>query len=136
MVQNATAGEVSIKPAENRAGNQTDWTAKARSDGKKVVKLSPQPATTSQAAAAGSGSVSLVHNQSTSIVAAPPQAKLPELTASTEPLQWHPPYRADLAGFVIPTVIMAADWQLWFEDQLETVQPAQAPMGMRLLLMR
>jgi len=143
VAQTAAVGKPIANATESRAANETDWTVKARSDGKKVVKLSPQPEKTPTVGDAGSGSVSLVHNTTsqagkTTANPASGQVHIPELAAAAiaEPLQWHPPYRADLPGFVIPTVVMAADWQLWFEDlraeTTATVPAAATP----LLLMR
>jgi polysaccharide deacetylase 2 family uncharacterized protein YibQ len=131
------------KSNSSRAANETDLTEKARSDGKKVLKLSPQPDKTTQTGEAGSGSVSLVHNTSaqpatTNTITAANPTPGTELAAAAvaEPLQWHPPYRADLPGFVIPAVVMAADWQLWFED-LRAVAPSNVPAATTpLLLMR
>lgn len=106
------------------------WTAQARSDGKKVIKLSPKPTNPSQVGMPGSGPVSLV--QSTATKALMPSA---ELAAVAEPLLWHPPYRSDLAGFVVPAAIVSTEWQLWFEEQLSTDKPP-APAVYPLLLMR
>jgi len=119
---------------KSRAANETDWTVKARSDGKKVLKLSPQPEKTSTVGDAGSGSVSLVHPKSahpaTTVIAEPEHINV------VEPLQWHPPYKADLPGFVIPTVTMAADWQLWFEDQRAVSTQTMPAAATPLLLLR
>lgn len=135
-------GSLAAQPAMTRTANETDWTAKARSDGKKVVKLSPQPDKTTNSGEAGTGSVSLVHRPTaqTGKTTANPDASqttAPELTAAAvaEPLQWHPPYRADLPGFVIPAVVMAADWQLWLED-LRPVAATTPKAGTPLLLLR
>lgn len=116
---------------------ETAWTAQARSDGKKVIKLSPTQGSTGKAGEAGSGSVSLVKQTATSALSATVEAALPELTAATvtEPLLWHPPYRADLAGFVIPPAIILPEWQLWFEDQLDTEPVSAAVATTPLLLM-
>jgi hypothetical protein len=141
--QPAMTAQTSTVAAMTRAANETDWTVKARSDGKKVVKLSPPPDKTTNSGEAGSGSVSLVHrttSQTGKTIANPDanQTTAPELTAAAvaEPLQWHPPYRADLPGFVIPAVVMAADWQLWLED-LRPVAATTAPTaGTPLLLLR
>ncbi|RVU40289.1 divergent polysaccharide deacetylase family protein [Rheinheimera riviphila] len=137
-----TAAASAANRTESRAANETNWTVKARSDGKKVVKLSPQPEKVSAVGEAGSGSVSLVHNtdsQMTNPTTDPAghSAPVAEIAAAAvaEPLQWHPPYKADLPGFVIPAVVMAAEWQLWFEDQravATTVPTAATP----LLLLR
>lgn len=107
----------------------TGWTAQARSDGKKVIKLSPTPGKTAKAGEAGSGSVSLVKQTEISPLSAIVDTTSPELTAVTvsEPLLWHPPYRSDLAGFVVPPSMIIPDWQLWFEDQLEK-DPVSPPM--------
>lgn len=143
IVAQGTAGDTPTNTAEPRANNETNWTVKARTDGKKVVKLSPKPDKTTTTGEAGSGSVSLVHNTN------PPPAKTTantvaslaigqELAAAAiaEPLQWHPPYRTDLQGFVIPTVLMAADWQLWFEDQRAATTTAKPATATPLLLLR
>jgi hypothetical protein len=52
----------------------------------------------------------------------------------SEPLLWHPPYRSDLAGFVVPPTVVIPDWQLWFEDQVEKA-PVSAPMVTTPLLL-
>jgi len=116
---------------------ETAWTAQARSDGKKVIKLSPTQGSTGKAGEAGSGSVSLVKQTATSALSATVEAASQELTAATvtEPLLWHPPYRADLAGFVIPPAIILPEWQLWFEDQLDTEPVSAAVATTPLLLM-
>ncbi len=143
VAQTATADGSTANTTEIRAANETDWTVKARSDGKKVVKLSPQPEKTSTVGEAGSGSISLVHNttaQTGKTTGNPTatQTNVPELAAAAiaEPLQWHPPYKADLPGFVIPTVVMAADWQLWFEDQRADASATLPTATTPLLLLR
>lgn len=145
LVAQSAVTDTPTTATENRAANETDWTSKARSDGKKVLKLSPKPEKPSTVGEAGSGSVSLVHQQPTPITSPQPldpsTTTVPTITEPepvnvVEPLQWHPPYRADLTGFVIPSATMAADWQLWFEDQLVSETTPVVPMGMPLLLMR
>lgn len=142
VAQTAAADKPTANMTESRAANETDWTEKARSDGKKVVKLSPQPEKTLNVGEAGSGSISLVHNSTgqagrTTINQTGNQTTAPELAAAiTEPLQWHPPYRSDLPGFVVPTLVMAADWQLWFEDLRAVATPAEPPAATPLLLLR
>ena len=125
-----TQSDKSAVAAASRNHNETDWTEKARTDGKKVIKLSPTPGKTSQAGEAGSGSVSLVKQGPTTAISA-------ELVAAAvaEPLLWHPPYRPDLTGFVMPSPTFTSEWQLWFEDQLvaDTVPPAAVTTPLLLM---
>jgi polysaccharide deacetylase 2 family uncharacterized protein YibQ len=125
------------KPTQpRRAANETDWTAKARSDGKKIIKLSPLPEKTSPAGEAGSGSVSLVHTTKPKHLAKTDTDTLYAAGAMVEPLQWHPPYRADLPGFMVPATSMVAEWQLWFEDRQAIEVKSMSTFESPLLLMR
>ncbi|MBU2181196.1 MAG: hypothetical protein KJ930_17375, partial [Gammaproteobacteria bacterium] len=56
--------------------------------------------------------------------------------AMIEPLQWHPPYRADLPGFMVPATSMVAEWQLWFEDRQAIEVKSMSTFESPLLLMR
>jgi len=130
------AGMSTVSPAMESA-TETASIPTVRNEGKKVVKLSPQPISTRQADPPGSGSISLVQQPSAAASTASPTSKLPELvTPIAEPLPWHPPYRADLPGLVMPVTDSKEDWQLWFEEQREVSLTTSAPMGMHLLLMR
>ena len=140
VAQTAVAGKSVSHSTESHAANETGWTAKARTDGKKVVKLSPPPEKPMTVGEAGSGSVSLVHHNTETTAdkaasAVNPQADV-ATTAIAEPLLWHPPYRTDLPGFVIPTLNMAAEWQLWFEDQRVVATATEPAAATPLLLLR
>ncbi len=125
-----------IASTRQHTENETGWTTKARSDGKKVLKLSPASQKASMAGEAGSGSVSLVHNLKSKAVVNTDPDLVYATAAVVEPLLWRSPYRADLAGLVIPTTKMTAEWQLWFEDQRTAATKAALPIHRPLLLMR